>query len=141
LINRLYGDSVQEVGEIRETDSKGRHITTTRELILLPSGGLVIDTPGLREFHLWSGSEGLAETFNDIAALAAGCRFNDCAHDREPGCAVRAAVDAGRVDAARVSHFRKLKEEASAVGERQRRKPDPPKRRDHDLRDVSPFDS
>ena len=124
LINRLYGDAVQETIIIRE-DGKGRHTTTSRELIRLPTGGLVIDTPGLREFQLWASSEALADTFNDIVEIGVDCQFTDCRHDTEPNCAVRIAVEKGKLDRKRVANFIKLRSEATAVEKlrRERREP------------------
>jgi ribosome biogenesis GTPase len=115
LINRLYGEAVQHTIVIRGEDGKGRHTTTSRELILLPTGGLVIDTPGLREFQLWSGSDTLDDTFADVAETAVGCRFGNCRHQAEPGCAVRTAVEQGKLDAKRAANFIKLKAEAGAI--------------------------
>ncbi len=110
LINRLLGEERQLAGEVRK-DGKGRHTTTTRQLRQLPSGALVIDTPGMRELGLWDADEGVRETFADVEAVAADCRFRDCTHRDEPGCAVREAVQAGRLDLARVEALRKLREE------------------------------
>ncbi len=101
-----------KVNDIREDDSKGRHTTTYRQLILLRSGALVIDTPGMRELGMWDAAEGVAEVFDDIAALADQCKFRDCTHTREPGCAVRRAVMAGMADPKRVESYLKLKEES-----------------------------
>jgi ribosome biogenesis GTPase / thiamine phosphate phosphatase len=97
--------------KVIRSDGRGRHTTTHRELVMLPSGGLVIDSPGIRELQLWDGGEGLKETFDDIAELATACRFSDCAHEREPGCAVKAAVDDGRLAATRLESYRKLARE------------------------------
>lgn len=119
LINRLYGDEVQPTLEVRGSDAKGRHSTTWRELILLPGGGLVIDTPGMREFHLWLADEGAA--FPDIAEIALGCRFRNCGHGTEKGCAVQGAVADGRLSAARVGSFRKLKGELGYLAEETKR--------------------
>jgi ribosome biogenesis GTPase len=121
IANRLMGQAVQEVQPVRESDSKGRHTTTARELFVLPGGALLMDTPGLREMQLWDAEDGVAQTFGDIDALAAQCRFGDCGHEREPGCAVQAALDAGTLDAARLENRRKLLREQ----EFQRRKVDP----------------
>jgi len=107
---------------VRDTDGKGRHTTTSRELILLPGGGLVIDTPGLREFHLWSTAEGLAQSFQDILEWGRGCRFRDCAHVSENPCAVKDAVARGLLDPARYASYIKLSAEATAVS-RDRRPP------------------
>jgi ribosome biogenesis GTPase len=111
LINRLYGDDFLPTLPVRESDQKGRHTTTERQMLQLPSGALVIDTPGLRELQLWEGENGIEDAFADITALAAGCRFSDCRHDAEPGCAVRAAIEAGEFDAARLESHRKLQRE------------------------------
>jgi ribosome biogenesis GTPase len=111
LINLLYGDEVQPTIEVRQRDSKGRHATTARELILLPGGGLVIDTPGMREFHVWEAGEGLDDAFPEVAALAPGCQFRDCRHESETRCAVKQAVDDGRLPRARLESFRKLQRE------------------------------
>ena len=121
LINRLCGAEVQRTGEVRR-DGKGRHVTTRRELVLLPEEGLILDTPGLRELQLWEGERGLEEAFADILALAAGCRFSDCRHETEPGCAVRAAVEAGHLDAARVASLHKLRAELELLEEKKVRR-------------------
>ncbi len=110
LVNRLTG-AEQETRDVREDDAKGRHTTTARSLHALPSGGWLIDTPGMRELQLHDAAEGIAEVFEDVAALAESCRFADCAHDVEPGCAIRAAIEAGDLDAARVARWRKLERE------------------------------
>jgi ribosome biogenesis GTPase len=107
LVNRLLGRERQDVADIRD-DGKGRHTTTHRELIPLPGGGLVLDTPGMRELGLWDAGGGVDQTFADVAELAAECRFRDCAHQGEPGCAVLAAVAAGRLAADRLESYRKL---------------------------------
>jgi ribosome biogenesis GTPase len=110
LVNALVGDQVLRTAPIRH-DGKGRHTTSRRQLVVLPSGGLVIDTPGMRELQLWDPGTGLGDAFEDIEALAAGCRFRDCRHDREPGCAVTAAVVDGRLTAERLASFKKLQRE------------------------------
>ncbi|WP_204495027.1 ribosome small subunit-dependent GTPase A [Archangium primigenium] len=112
LINRLLGSARQEVREVSE-DDKGRHTTTHRELFILPGGGLVIDTPGMRELGVMENEEGLRATFTDIEALATGCRFSDCRHEREPGCAVREAVRMGTLPAERLEAFHKLNQEVA----------------------------
>jgi ribosome biogenesis GTPase len=111
LINYLAGAEHQEVQPVREEDQRGRHTTTRRELIRLPEGGLIIDTPGLRELQLWESHEGLGAAFADIEGLAAGCRFADCQHENEPACAVLAALASGQLDAARLESHRKLRRE------------------------------
>ena len=102
LANALLGAEVMATGDVRAGDAKGRHTTTTREAHPLPGGGVLVDTPGLRAVGLWADREAVAATFADIDDLAAGCRFGDCGHDREPGCAVTAAVAAGELAAERV---------------------------------------
>ncbi|TFV67262.1 UNVERIFIED_ORG: ribosome small subunit-dependent GTPase A [Bacillus sp. AZ43] len=111
LLNALAGAPVAGTREIRE-DGRGRHTTTARELHLLPGGGLLVDTPGMRELALHDDSDGVATTFADVAELAADCRFRDCGHRGEPGCAVAAAIDDGRLDPARFAGWRKLQAEA-----------------------------
>jgi len=108
LVNALAGSARMAVGAIREQDARGRHTTTHRELVLLPNGALLLDTPGMRELGLLDADEGLAATFEDIEALATACRFRDCAHGSEPGCAVRAALEAGTLDPARWLSYDKL---------------------------------
>lgn len=115
LINRLYGDQIQATLDVRERDAKGRHSTTTRELIPLPCGSLVIDTPGMREFHLWEADTGLHEAFPDITNLASQCRFRDCRHRHETECAVKAAVLAGSISTNRHESYLKLQEELAKV--------------------------
>ncbi len=119
LINRLSGLEVQATGEVRGSDDRGRHTTTQRELLRLPGGGLVIDTPGLRELQLWATAEGLDETFADVAQLAGRCRFGDCRHAGEPGCAVRQALEDGTLDAARYESYLKLQKELAYLERQQ----------------------
>jgi ribosome biogenesis GTPase / thiamine phosphate phosphatase len=111
LLNKLAGEERAGVNEIREGDARGRHTTTRRQIHLLPEGGLVLDTPGMRELALWDG-EGLEQSFGEIEELAASCRFGDCAHEVEPGCAVRAAIADGTLAAVRLESWRKLQREA-----------------------------
>ena len=111
LINRLIGEDVQKTAEVRESDSRGRHTTTHRELIVLESGGLLIDTPGMRELQLWDASGSLGETFGDVESIAAACRFSNCSHDTEPGCAVREALASGNMDRDRYESYVKLEKE------------------------------
>jgi ribosome biogenesis GTPase len=111
IVNELVGEDVMEVREIRE-DDRGRHTTTARHLVMLPSGGMLLDTPGMRTVLLWEGQEGLDQTFEDITALAARCRFRDCGHGSEPGCAVREALDSGSLEPARWQSYTKLLREA-----------------------------
>lgn len=119
LINRLLGVDRQATSDVSDAVGKGRHTTTRRELILAPSGVMIIDTPGMREFQLWDpGEEALDSTFSDIAQLASSCRFDDCTHDLEPGCAVRAALDDGTLDAGRWQGFQKLRREHAYAARR-----------------------
>jgi ribosome biogenesis GTPase len=115
IINRLAGHERLKTREVRTSDSRGRHTTTHRELVILPGGALVIDTPGMRELQLWEVREGLGGVFDDIQSLAAGCRFRDCGHRAEPGCAVRRAVEEGALDAGRLANFLKLQDEIRAT--------------------------
>jgi ribosome biogenesis GTPase len=115
IINRLLGDERQRVLEVREDDSRGRHTTTHRELILLPAGWLIMDQPGLRELQIWSGDEGIDRTFEDIGALAAGCRFRDCRHEGEPDCAVAAALADESLDPRRFQNFTKMRREIEYI--------------------------
>ena len=110
LINRLLGEERLATDGLRN-DDKGHHTTTHRELLLLPSGAMVIDTPGMRELGMWDAASGVAQTFADIEALAEGCRFRNCTHASEPGCAVRAALQSGELDAGRWQSYRKLQAE------------------------------
>jgi len=111
LVNRLLGEERLQTRPVREDDSRGRHTTTHRELVTLPGGALLIDTPGLRELGLWTGDESLERAFDDIASLAAGCRFADCRHEAEPSCAVLAAVETGELDARRLESYLKQRKE------------------------------
>ena len=119
LINALAGEERQHVRPVREGDSKGRHTTTNRELILLPQGGMVIDNPGMREIQIWVEEESLEDAFEDIEELASGCRFRDCRHTVEPGCAVREALDEGVLDRGRYRSFIKLRKELAYLKTRQ----------------------
>jgi ribosome biogenesis GTPase len=115
IINRLIGEDVRKTREVRASDARGRHTTSHRELIVLPSGGLVIDTPGMRELQLWDADEAVRETFDDIEALGATCRFTDCRHRDEPRCAVKAAVADGRIAPDRLESYHKLQDELAAL--------------------------
>lgn len=119
LVNRLLGESQFKTGEVREDDSRGRHTTSHRELVVLPDGGLVIDTPGLRELQLWGDEEDLHSVFTDIETLASACRFRDCQHDTEPGCAIHEALDSGELDRDRFESYNKLKRELAYLERRQ----------------------
>jgi ribosome biogenesis GTPase len=120
LVNRLRDDESLAVTEVRARDAKGRHTTTSRALLLVPGGGCVIDTPGVRSLGIWDAEDSLHRVFADIELLAATCRFVDCAHDREPGCAVCAAVDAGELAPRRVARFQALLAELATLRERER---------------------
>jgi ribosome biogenesis GTPase len=111
LLNALAGAELMATGAIREDDARGRHTTTHRELVRLPSGALILDTPGMRELGLWDAGAGVSSTFEDIEELAADCRFADCRHDGEPGCAVRAAIAAGDLAEERLRAYEKLQAE------------------------------
>jgi len=119
LINRLVGEGTQATAEVRESDGKGRHTTVARELLLLPQEGVLIDTPGMRALALWDAEEGMSAAFPDIAQLAEGCRFRDCAHQDEPGCAVRAAAEANELDPARLESYRRLVAELEHLAAKQ----------------------
>jgi ribosome biogenesis GTPase / thiamine phosphate phosphatase len=118
IINRLFGVERQRVNTVREYDQKGRHTTTSRELMVLPSGGILIDTPGMREFQPWMGEEEIEEAFNDIEEFSLNCRFRNCAHESEPGCAVQEAIKAGVIDSGRYENFVRMKREARYLEER-----------------------
>ena len=111
LTNTLSGEAIQQTHAIREDDDKGRHTTTGRSLHLLPAGGLLLDTPGMRELQLAACEQGVEETFKDIAELASQCKFSDCQHQNEPGCAVQAQIKAGKLDERRLSSYLKLMKE------------------------------
>lgn len=119
LINRLLGDERQETQSVREHDGCGRHTTTRRELLFVPSGGMMIDTPGMRELQLWEDDEGVQTTFDEIETLARNCRFRDCRHVDEPGCAVRKAVEEGVLQAERLTSLHKLQRELSWLDRRE----------------------
>lgn len=113
IVNRLIGRDVQETGAVRDADSKGRHTTTARQLVELPSGAFLIDTPGMRELQLAGDEASVDAAFDDIAALAADCRFSDCSHASEPGCAVAGAVERGELAADRLESYRRLLREVA----------------------------
>ncbi len=122
LINRLYGKEIQATIEVRERDSKGRHTTAWRELIVLPQGGVVIDTPGLRELDLWRTEEGMRGTFADIEEFAAHCRFRDCTHINEKDCGVKAALAEGRLPEDRYQSYLKLQRETACLEQAQQQR-------------------
>src|SRR5207302_4023723 len=130
IVNRLLGHAIQEVQEVRESDSRGRHTTTAREIFVLPGGALLMDTPGLRELQLWDADEGISQAFADIDAFAAQCRFTNCGHETEPGCAVWKAIRSGALDEDRLANWRKLQREQEFL----RRKIDPEARRNEKQR-------
>jgi ribosome biogenesis GTPase / thiamine phosphate phosphatase len=117
LVNVLLGEERMATGAVRARDGRGRHVTSHRQLVLLPAGGVLLDTPGMRELQLFD-EAGLEAAFDDVTALARRCRFTDCGHGTEPGCAVRGAVEAGEIDPARLAHFRQLGREARAYERR-----------------------
>jgi ribosome biogenesis GTPase len=118
LINVLVGSEMLPTQEVRASDSRGRHTTRHRQLILLPGRGLLIDTPGMRELQLWDVADAVRETFDDIESLAVQCRFTDCRHRGEPRCAVQAAVDDGQLAAARLASYHKLQDELRSLDAR-----------------------
>ncbi len=122
LLNALAGQKLMSTGGIREADSRGRHTTTHRQLFRLKSGALVIDTPGMRELGMWEVSQGLGEAFEDVEKYLGHCRFSDCRHETEPGCAIQEAIRRGELSASRWESYRKLKEEAVDRQELLRRK-------------------
>jgi len=121
LINRLLRQDLLLTRDVRAHDQRGRHTTTHRELVLLPEGGMLVDTPGMRELQLWGGDQPAAEAFEDVEALAAACYFSDCQHRAEPDCAVRAAIAAGELDAQRLEHYAQLQHELAVLEGRQDR--------------------
>lgn len=128
IVNRLVGADVLRTGAVRDWDARGRHTSVHRQLVGRAAGGLVIDTPGLRELQLWDATD-MSDTFADIADFGGACRFRDCRHDREPGCAVKAAVDAGAIDPGRYAGFLKLqREQEDMERKKEARAQDPSKR-------------
>jgi ribosome biogenesis GTPase len=122
LINRVLGEDRLAVGAVREADSKGRHTTSRRELIPIPQGGLLIDTPGMREVQLWVDEEAVSASFEDIESLAGECRFGDCRHTTEPGCAIAEALASGRLDGDRYDHYLRLRAEVYYLDARKKAK-------------------
>jgi ribosome biogenesis GTPase len=118
LVNLLLGDERLRTFETRSSDERGRHTTTHRQMFLLPGGGVLLDTPGMREMQFWEAEQGIAKAFDEIDALASSCRFKDCGHDSEPGCAVKAGVDSGLVTIERLESWRRLKRELKARASR-----------------------
>jgi ribosome biogenesis GTPase len=127
LVNALLGDDRQKTAEVRESDSRGRHTTTHRELFELPGGALLVDTPGIRALEVLGAEDGVESTFDDVADLAATCRFSNCRHEGEPGCAIRAAIADGRLEEERLASHRKLERELARAA----RQGDPRARAEH----------
>lgn len=121
LANALLGSDLLTTGAVRARDGRGRHTTVRRQLEKLPGGGLLLDTPGMRELQLWEGAEGLKDVFEDIEQLAASCRFGDCSHEAEPDCAVKKALAAGRLDPLRLQSFQSLQRELERQSARHRK--------------------
>ncbi|MFP6615573.1 MAG: ribosome small subunit-dependent GTPase A [Candidatus Hydrogenedentota bacterium] len=119
LINALLGETVMDTGDVREDDSRGRHTTTHRQLVMLPDGGAIIDTPGMRELQMTGDEASLDAAFEDVESLIESCRFNNCSHDSEPGCAVLSAIEEGELDPARYKSYQKLQRELAYVQRRQ----------------------
>lgn len=118
ILNGMLGEERQKIAAVSLSDGKGRHTTTHRELILFPNGGILMDNPGMRELNLWGGTEDLAESFADIENLAVNCKFRDCQHKTEPGCAVIKAIEAGDLNFERLASYHKLKDELSNLQQR-----------------------
>ncbi len=122
IINSLLGEELIKIGGLRKSDGKGKHTTTYRELLVLPNGGIVIDTPGMRELQAWSEDEGMERTFGDIDELATQCKFNDCSHETEPGCAIQKALKDGTLDKKRYKGYLRLQKEMAHLKVRQDQK-------------------
>lgn len=119
LLNTLAGEELLKVNVIREDDAKGKHTTTHRQLVLLPTGGLILDTPGMRELQLWQADEGIDHVFSEIQTLSESCKFSDCRHEKEPGCAVTAAIAEGIIGRERLDSYVKLKKELAFIERKQ----------------------
>ncbi|HEY8961279.1 MAG TPA: ribosome small subunit-dependent GTPase A, partial [Luteolibacter sp.] len=122
LVNQLYGDDWQWTSEVNEVTGKGRHTTTSRELVPLPNGGMLIDNPGMREIQMWTDEATLRESFSDVDALTVDCKFGDCKHQRDAGCAVRGAVETGELDPGRYESYLRLDEEIEALRRRAKKR-------------------
>ncbi|MCJ8279041.1 MAG: ribosome small subunit-dependent GTPase A [Rivularia sp. ALOHA_DT_140] len=122
ITNQLKGETVQAVNTVRQGDDRGRHTTTHRELILLSNGSLIIDTPGMREIQIWASQDSLQSTFEDIETLAQDCRFRNCQHQQEPGCAVRRALEEGELEYSRFLSYQKLQKELNYLHQKQDQK-------------------
>ena len=119
ITNALLGGERQSIRAVREDDSRGRHTTTARELFALPNGALLIDTPGMRSMGLWDADDGVSSTFEDVEEIERRCRFPDCRHDREPGCAIRAALADGTLDPSRLASRQKFERELRSIAMRE----------------------
>lgn len=113
LVNTLYGEEVMKTSEIRENDSRGRHTTTSRNLIMLPNGAMIIDTPGMRELGMWDAEEGISKTFQDIGQYMGQCKYSDCTHTNEPGCKILEAIENGEISSERFEQYLKLQKESA----------------------------
>ena len=122
LVNQLYGEEWQWTGEVNETTGKGRHTTTSRELVPIPGGGMLIDNPGMREIQMWTDETTLRESFSDVDAITSNCKFADCGHRNDIGCAIREAVERGELDPARHAHFLNLEQEITALRNRAKKR-------------------
>ncbi len=122
LVNQLMGGEWQETAEVNEVTGRGRHTTIARELIVLPAGGLLIDNPGVREVQMWTDEQTLRESFSDVEELTGQCRFSDCKHQLDDGCAIRAAVEAGSLDAERYESYLRLEEEIEELNKRRKKR-------------------
>jgi ribosome biogenesis GTPase len=122
IINSLYGNNILRTSEIRDSDETGKHITTSRQMIIMPGGGIVIDTPGLREIEPWTSTGKQSQSFTDIEEIARACRFNNCRHDQEPDCAVKQAVEGGRLDPDRYRNYLKMLRESEHLAAKQSRR-------------------
>ena len=122
LINKLIGEDLLITRELRKNIDKGKHTTTNRHLYILPEGGLIIDTPGMRELQLWDAGDGLKQYFNDIENLANCCRYRDCKHNSEPECAIKEAILQGELDKSRYEAYLKMKNELDFLSKRQNKK-------------------
>ena len=118
MVNMLVGEDIQDTTPVRNRDGKGRHTTVSREMVAIPQGGWIVDMPGVRGLGMWEADAGIGAAFADVEALAERCRFRDCRHENEPGCAVRAAVEAGSIAPERIASYRVLKQETEEVRER-----------------------
>jgi len=121
ITNALSGSNLL-TGEVRHSDSRGRHTTTWRELVVLPTGGILLDTAGLRKILFWDVANGLTEVFSDIETLISRCRFSNCSHGTEPGCAIRQALASGELDPGRLGNYRKIQAEGAYMAQRKKEK-------------------